>query len=297
MNEDTRMLMRWVCEGDLRRAQTQAQIILKKPQPKKDEGFAETMLARLEDGKAKFMLLPDNLKSLLIAEDASYFPAARFLLRPEEEAVVTQTLKIYHAAARLKEMRISYTPTLMLYGKSGTGKTMLAKYIAYMAGIPYLYVRFSGLVCSNLGGTQSNIAKVFDYAKRTPCVLCLDEIDAIAMERGQQDDVGEMSRIVISLMQELDSTTNDMIIVGTTNRFPCLDRALLRRFTKIHEVQLFHRDEAVQLVMKFLQFANVEAHEDWIEDWLDSNFGSMEGYCPDALVKQATQYIVNEIVG
>ena len=64
---------------------------------------------------------------------------------------------------------------------------------------------------------------------KRPCVLCIDEIDTIAMRRGQTD-VGEMNRVVISLMQELDQLPNDMIVVATTNRYDQLDSALLRRF-------------------------------------------------------------------
>ena len=93
---------------------------------------------------------------------------------------------------------------------------MLAKYIAYRAGIPYVYVRFSGLINSQLGKTQENLNRIFTYAKQKPCVLCIDEIDTIAMRRGQTD-VGEMNRVVISLMQELDQLPNDMIVVATTN--------------------------------------------------------------------------------
>lgn len=204
MNDEVRMLIRYVCDGDIKRSQAQAQIILRNSRTQKDSEFVKSQLKKLEDSKARFIELPYNLQSILVAEDSSFFPVSRFLLRPKEESVIERILKIARAASVLKEMNISFTPSLMLYGESGTGKTMLAKYIAYRAGIPYVYVRFSGLINSQLGKTQENLNRIFTYAKQKPCVLCIDEIDTIAMRRGQTD-VGEMNRVVISLMQELDS--------------------------------------------------------------------------------------------
>jgi len=127
-------------------------------------------------------------------------------------------------------MSISYLPAALFYGQSGTGKTELARYIAHKAGLPFMYVRFSNVVNSFLGGTQSNINKVFSYAKSSPCLLCFDEIDAIGLKRGDSNDVSEMSRVTIALMQEMDLLPNNVIIVGTTNRYDRLDPALVRRF-------------------------------------------------------------------
>lgn len=107
---------------------------------------------------------------------------------------------------------------------------MLARYIAHKAKLPFLRIQFSSLVDSHLGQTQSNLARIFDYVRTAPCVLCFDEIDAVGMARGQKDDVGEMNRVVIAIMQEMDRLPNNVIIIGTTNRFDRLDPALIRRF-------------------------------------------------------------------
>lgn len=295
MNDETRMLIRYVCDNDIRKAQAQAKVILKHTTTQKDARFVESQLKKLESSNARFIELPYNLQNILAAEDSTFFPESRFLLRPDEEKVVERILKIREAAAALKEMHISYTPTLMLYGDSGTGKTMLAKYIAYRAGVPYLYVRFSGLINSYLGKTQENLNHIFTYAKQQPCVLCIDEIDTIAMRRGQRSDVGEMSRIVISLMQEMDQLPNDLIVVGTTNRFDQLDDAMVRRFTVTQEIKAFSFTDACALLRKFFDFADFDMTEEQIEEWVKVRL-SQSPYYPNVLVKEATQYLVDSIV-
>lgn len=295
MNDETRMLIRYVCDNDIRKAQAQAKIILKHTTTQKDARFVESQLKKLEDSNTKFIELPYNLQNILAAEDSTFFPESRFLLRPEEEKTVERILKIKEAAAALKEMHISYTPTLMLHGDSGTGKTMLAKYIAYRAGVPYLYVRFSGLINSYLGKTQENLNHIFTYAKQQPCVLCIDEIDTIAMRRGQTDDIGEMNRVVISLMQEMDQLPNDLIVVGTTNRFDQLDDAMVRRFTVTQKITPFSFTDACSLLRKFFDFASFNMTEIQVQEFVKNHF-PQSVYYPNTLIKEATQYLVDSIV-
>ena len=174
---------------------------------------------------------------------------------------------------------------------------MLAKYIAYKAGIPYLYVRFSGLVGQYLGSTQNNIARVFDYARREPCVLCFDEIDSVGMARGQKNDIGEMNRIVITLMQEMDRVTNDMIVIGTTNRFDRLDPAMLRRFTVVQEIFPFTKEEACDLVQLFYKSIDEEISSDEAMKWLSTYCSENPGmsFYPYQIIRTLKQQLVDRI--
>lgn len=184
MTDDVRNLIRFVVDGDIRNAQTQCRIMLEKNVPEKDARFKENELRKLNLLKPELIQLPANLENLLIAEDATNFPESRFLLREEEETVINKLLATRKAALAIKELGIHYTCSLLLTGLPGVGKTELARYIAHKANLPFVFLKFSGLVNSALGRTQQNIGRVFDYAKRTPCVLCVDEIDAIGMCRG-----------------------------------------------------------------------------------------------------------------
>lgn len=233
------------------------------------------------------------MQGLLVAEDVTNFPENRYLLRDSEKAVIERLLKTRKASLRLKELGIHYTCSLLLQGEPGTGKTELARYIAYKADLPFVYLKFSGLISSALGKTQQNIGHVFGYARRSPCVLCLDEIDAIGMSRGGKDDVAEMSRVTIALMQELDRLPNDVILIGTTNRSDQLDAALFRRFSFLHRVRNLDKNDAATLAKMFLASTGYPTTEHTVCDVLET----IESfYTASNVTKACTDYLVNQIV-
>lgn len=292
MNDNERMLIRHVCEGNLYLAQQYAKIILNGLKSKKDETFKDNMLYTLNT-TINPLNLPYNLQHLLIAEDSNNFPESRFLLRKDEKRAVHKILDYYKAAETLSDLGISYLPALILYGESGCGKTMLARYIAYQAKLPFVYVRFSNLIDSHLGKTQNNLSDIFHYVKTAPCVLCFDEIDMIGMKRGQKDDVGEMNRIVISLMQELDRCPNHVIIIATTNRFDRLDSALVRRFPFQYELKPLSFEEAEELSRMFFEHAGLDTNG-WFDLWCESTF---ENSVPaSTIIRECTEKVVEHVL-
>ena len=292
MNNDERVLIRYVCDGDMRRAQFQARCILGAITSQKDAAFRDDMIRRLEVRKG-FVNLPDTLKGLLAVDDSDVFPEAKFLLRITEAEATEKTISLYRASERLASMGIPYLPALILYGESGCGKTELARYIAHKAELPFAYVRFSSVVDSHLGGTQSNLAKIFEYVRANPCVLCFDEIDAIGTARGQAHEMGEMNRVVIAIMQELDQTRNNAIIIGTTNRFDQLDPALVRRFPLRYELTPLSPDEVRAFAHRFFQYAGLPS-VGWVDEWCGKTF---EGAVPaSTVVRECTDVVVKHIL-
>ena len=166
MNDNERALLRYVVEGDIRKSQQQAKIVLEGLTTVKDKAFKETCLRTLASKSPTLIELPYNLQGLLVAEDSSAFREDRFLIRDSEKAVIDKMCKTRRAALRLQEMGIHYTSSLLLMGEPGTGKTELARYIAYTTNLPFVYTNFSGLVNSALGKTQKNIGMIFDYARK-----------------------------------------------------------------------------------------------------------------------------------
>lgn len=292
MNDAGRLLIEYVCGGDIKKAQAQARVILEGISTEKDARFKEYQLKKLNTKQAEFIELPYNMRSLLTAEDSALFPIDRFILREDEERITKQLLDVYEVSNELADLNIRYVPSLLLYGESGTGKTALARYIAYKANLPFVYVKFSNLVTSALGSTQGNIAKVFDYARSAPCVLCFDEIDAVGMKRGARDDVAEMGRATIAIMQELDTLKNGVIIIGTTNRYDALDEALVRRFQLKHQVRELSLNDVYALTGKFFESVNIEPRI--VERWVINNFKGGESAA--TVISKCTDKLVSMLI-
>lgn len=119
---------------------------------------------------------------------------------------------------------------MLLYGPPGTGKTQTARWLTAQLVVPLLTVRCDTLISSLLGQTSRNLRRVFEHAQQQPCVLFLDEFDVLASARGNERDVGELQRIVIALLQNIDALPEDTILIASTNHEQLLDPAVWRRF-------------------------------------------------------------------
>jgi SpoVK/Ycf46/Vps4 family AAA+-type ATPase len=128
--------------------------------------------------------------------------------------------------------------TALLTGAPGTGKTMLARHIAKKLSLPMATLDLATSISSFLGKTGFNLKKVLDFARSRPCVLLLDEFDAIAKKRDDSSDLGELKRIVNVLLKELEQWPMNSVLIAATNHPELLDRAILRRFDLVLEVPL-----------------------------------------------------------
>lgn len=122
MNDKDRTLLRYVVEGDIRKAQQQAKIILEGITTAKDEQFKTRCLSQLSAKAPELIELPYNMQGLLVAEDVTNFPENRYLLRDSEKAVIERLLKTRKASLRLKELGIHYTCSLAFAGRTGNRK-------------------------------------------------------------------------------------------------------------------------------------------------------------------------------
>ncbi|XP_049748306.1 peroxisome biogenesis factor 6 isoform X1 [Elephas maximus indicus] len=128
---------------------------------------------------------------------------------------------------------------LLLHGPPGTGKTLLAKAVATECSLTFLSVKGPELINMYVGQSEENVREVFARARAAaPCVIFFDELDSLAPSRGRSGDSGGvMDRVVSQLLAELDGlhSTQDVFVIGATNRPDLLDPALLRpgRFDKL----------------------------------------------------------------
>jgi cell division protease FtsH len=122
---------------------------------------------------------------------------------------------------------------LLMVGPPGTGKTLIAKALAGEAGVSFLAVSGSDFSAPLIGIAKSRVSKLFQQArKRAPCLIFIDEIDAIGRKRGGGGSAAdrEFESTLNQLLVEMDgfNTTSGVIVIGATNRVDVLDPALLR---------------------------------------------------------------------
>lgn len=151
------------------------------------------------------------------------------VLAQEQWDTVNEFLSIAKSYAQA-DVQGASSLSLLMYGPPGTGKSRLARYIAKELGLELYVARLDGLISSFLGSTSKNIRALFDFAAGTPCVLFLDEFDAIAKLRGDTQELGELKRVVNSFIQNLDTLGTQSIVLAATNHSELLDSAIWRRF-------------------------------------------------------------------
>jgi Cdc6-like AAA superfamily ATPase len=130
----------------------------------------------------------------------------------------------------LLEKNIKPSSSMLLIGQPGTGKTMLARFIASSLNKNLVVLDLSASMSSLMGKTGANLKKVIQYAKQNPCVLLFDEFDAIAKKRDDNTDLGEIKRVVNILLMELEDWPVSSIFIATSNHPELLDKAIWRRF-------------------------------------------------------------------
>jgi len=155
-------------------------------------------------------------------KDAMLRPATRKTL----ETVITETQN----GAYLLSKGIRRRAKLLFVGPPGCGKSFTAQAIANELDLPLFIVRFDAVIGAYLGQTAIHLREIFRFVSGSPCVLLFDEIDALGKQRGSLLDVGELDRIVIALMQELEFLQTSGVVIATSNLPKNLDRALWRRF-------------------------------------------------------------------
>jgi len=178
-----------------------------------------------------------------------------------QRAFVEDYLAVVGSRVELEKRRIKAGTNLLLYGPPGSGKSHLAMYIASRLKLPIYVARLDGLISSFLGSTAKNIRSVFEFASRMPCVLLLDEFDAIAKLRDDQQELGELKRVVNSFIQSLDNLGNHVILIAATNHEQLLDPAVWRRFQYLMRIDLPDRDQREALWKMFsgeLKWGNKE---------------------------------------
>lgn len=141
-------------------------------------------------------------------------------------------------------------------GAPGTGKTETVKQIARILERQLFSVEFDIVIDSKLGQTSKNIIKVFNEISNIPnpshVLILFDEIDSIALDRVNSNDLREMGRVTSTILRELDKLNNEILLIATTNLFNAFDKALIRRFDSVINFNRYSRDDLIDVAESIL---------------------------------------------
>lgn len=226
-------------------------------------------IQRLIENSPQGALSPSGMLALPVDKDSRFSLADEVPPRSDSfialdamvEELVGEFLSFVKNASLLCDAGVGISPFMLVYGPPGCGKSQLANYVASQLGLPLLTARCDALVSSLLGSTSKNIRNLFEHAANRPCVLFLDEFDSLAKARDDQHEVGELKRVVVSLLQNIDRLSKETILIAATNHESLLDSAVWRRFDYRIEMKLPTSEVREQLINHFLQgytFKNVK---------------------------------------
>jgi len=216
--------------------------------------------AKLEANKRTVRAAPINVYrsefgSLVDTAESTGVSLSDLFLDDNVKSTIDSIVREHAARDRLVAAGLRPTSRVFLYGPSGTGKTSIAKALATAIGLPFSIVRIPQLIDSYVGETEKNIDRLLSVASQRPCVLCLDEIDAIGKSRGgDKSGAGRHGNSVVNtLLFELDRREgSDGMIVATTNMLDVVDDAIVRRFDVSVSIGMCGASEAANYAMSLI---------------------------------------------
>jgi SpoVK/Ycf46/Vps4 family AAA+-type ATPase len=224
----------------------------------------------------------DDLDLLDILQPA--VSLAQVVLDTETERTVVGLLEEFRHRSALHAHGVSPRSTIIFVGPPGCGKSFTAQALAGELGLGFARVRLSAVVSSFLGETARNLEQIFAFLRTGSWVLVFDEFDMLARERGDRLDHGEIRRIVTALLQLVEESHSDSLVIATTNHPQLLDQALWRRFDEVIRFDLpDNRERLILLELKLSAIPKRVDLEAAAEQLADFSHADVERVCHDAI--------------
>lgn len=200
-----------------------------------------------------------DIQSDLLTRDV---PPIKLDANPIFEADIREMLEMVikerHLDKDIIRAGLTISSKLIFCGPPGVGKTLAAKWLSNQLNLPLYTLNLAAVMSSFLGKTGSNIQRVFQFVSQQPCILLLDEFDAIAKKRGDDTDVGELKRLVTVLLQAFDKFPNSSMLIAATNHQTLLDPAVWRRFDVSIVFPMPKEENAIEAIKAYFDIdANV----------------------------------------
>ncbi|GAB4045838.1 AAA family ATPase [Spirosoma litoris] len=184
----------------------------------------------------------------LIAEREPDSRLNDLILSTELKGRLERILLEFRQKDKLQRHGLTNRRKLLLAGPPGTGKTMTASVIARETGLPFYVILIDKMVTKFMGETSAKLRQVFETITERQGVYLFDEFDAIGSERGKDNDVGEMRRVLSSFLQFIEMDDSQSLIIAATNNLNILDQALFRRFDDVLHYTYPSKKEVIDLL-------------------------------------------------
>jgi SpoVK/Ycf46/Vps4 family AAA+-type ATPase len=208
------------------------------------------------------------------------------VLNADTRSLVENIIEERRRSEELRRHRLPLSARILFAGPPGCGKTLCAEVIARELSLPLFTARIDVIVSSFLGETASNLRRLFDFAGRRPCVLFLDEFDALARTRADTTEHNELRRVVNSLLHMIERFRGPGLVIAATNLPQFLDEAIWRRFDDVLSFDPPGEREIALLISR--QFANFPTHfdlESVSPKLVGMSYADVERVCMDAIKK------------
>jgi SpoVK/Ycf46/Vps4 family AAA+-type ATPase len=175
------------------------------------------------------------------------------VLRRNTTKLLEELVREQRSASVLHAHGLRPRSRALLLGPPGTGKTLTGEALAGELGLPFVLVDIATVVSSYLGDTARNLASIFDFCTRGSWVVMFDEFDALAKERADESEHGELKRVVTAFLQLLDEFHGRSLILAASNHPALIDNAVWRRFDEVVEFKLPTQAEIETLAARQLR--------------------------------------------
>lgn len=212
------------------------------------------------------------------------------VLSDDNRSCIEELLMEHHRVETLQSYGMHAVDRILFCGPPGCGKTLTAEVIATELNMPLVTVRIDSVISSYLGETASSLRKVFEYISASPMVVLFDEFDALAKERSDLAEHGEIKRVVNAVLQMMDSYEGQSVMIAATNHETILDSAVWRRFEEV----LFFEPPNLEQLRKLLEMKLRGVRREFSVD--DAKIVSMFNGMTHADVERVLRRSVKEMV-
>ena len=290
-------LIKSASSGDQVSVQRISEILIQEEKSKGHRILADRLVKALRPNGSVFSTLKktenDNKHRNFVLEMTPERTLNSLILSEKISIQIKEVIEEQHRAELLHSHNLTARNRLLFAGPPGNGKTTLAEALAHELMYPLFVVRYENLIGSYLGETSGRLKNLIDYAKTQKCVLFFDEFETLGKERGDTHETGEIKRIVSSLLLQIDSVPDYVVVVAASNHPELLDKAVWRRFQVRVKLDIPTQQQLSQLIKSISRRCQIDfgyTPDTLAKYLLGSNFSEVEEFC----LGIARRYVLNK---